>query len=85
LGEELVALADQKHAPIYKAPGMNMQGCVLALTGKAAVAIQLITSGLAANRSRKHSLLEPSFCCPWHLLMLNSANPATLGAPLTKR
>jgi predicted ATPase len=59
LGEELVALADQKHAPIYEAPGMNMQGCVSALTGKAADAIQMITAGLTANRSRKTSLLEP--------------------------
>jgi predicted ATPase len=59
LGEELVALADQKDAPIYEAPGMNMQGCVSALTGKAADAIQMITAGLTANRSRKTSLLEP--------------------------
>jgi hypothetical protein len=36
-----------------------MQGCVSALTGKVADAIQMITSGLTANRSRKTSLLEP--------------------------
>ena len=43
--DELVALADEKGALIWKAYGMMNQGCVLALTGKAADAVQMITSG----------------------------------------
>src|SRR5262249_54840915 len=37
---ELVILADEKHAFYWKAAGMMHQGCVLALTGNAADAIQ---------------------------------------------
>jgi predicted ATPase len=51
LADELVALADKKGAFHWKAEGMMHQGCVLALTGKAADAIQMITSGITARRS----------------------------------
>ena len=40
--DELVALADEKGALFWKATGMLFQGCVLALTGKASDAIQMI-------------------------------------------
>ena len=46
--DELVALADEKGASFWKAIGMMMQGCVLALTGKASDAVQMITSGITA-------------------------------------
>jgi predicted ATPase len=49
LGDELVALADQK-SPFWKAVGMLRQGWLLALGGKAADAVQVITSSLTANR-----------------------------------
>ena len=49
--DELVALADEKGAAFWKAGGMVDQGCVLALTGKASDAVQMITSGITAWRS----------------------------------
>jgi predicted ATPase len=50
LSDELVALADQKDSPYWKLPGMLLQGSLLALGGKAADAVQLITSSLTADR-----------------------------------
>ena len=44
---KLIALADEKGALFWKAFGMSMQGCVLALTGKASDAVQMITSGIS--------------------------------------
>jgi hypothetical protein len=49
--DELVALADEKGALFWKVFGMMNQGCLLALTGKASDAVQMITSGLSAYRS----------------------------------
>jgi hypothetical protein len=51
--DELLALADQKGASLlfWKARGMMNRGCVLAMTGKPADAVQVITSGIAARRS----------------------------------
>jgi predicted ATPase len=49
--DELTALADEKGALLWKANGMTQRGSVLALTGKAAGAIQMITAGLTAWRS----------------------------------
>jgi class 3 adenylate cyclase/predicted ATPase len=49
--DEVVALAEEKGALFWKANGMIHQGCVLALTGNAPSAIQLITSGITAWRS----------------------------------
>ena len=57
--DELVALADEKGAVFWKAGGMLMQGCVLALTGKASDAVQMITSGITAWRSTGATLLMP--------------------------
>jgi predicted ATPase len=48
--DELVVLADEKGVGGWK-PGMTFQGCVMALTGRAADAVRMITSGLAASRS----------------------------------
>ena len=47
----LSALADEKGAAFWKARGMLNQGCVLALTGKASDAVQIITSGITALQS----------------------------------
>ena len=46
--DELVALADEKGAPFWKAVGMLAPGWLFALTGKAADAVQMITSGITA-------------------------------------
>jgi class 3 adenylate cyclase/predicted ATPase len=56
LGDELVALADKKGAPEWKEVGMLRQGWLLSLRGKAAEAVQVITSGLA---SRPRTLDRP--------------------------
>jgi hypothetical protein len=48
---ELHVLADEKGASYWKRSGLIDQGCVLALTGKAADAVQMIASGITAFRS----------------------------------
>jgi hypothetical protein len=57
--DELVALADEKSALSWKELGVSVQGCVLALTGKAADAVQMITSGIVALRSTGSTLWMP--------------------------
>jgi class 3 adenylate cyclase/predicted ATPase len=49
--DELVAVADEKSAPFWKAWGRTIQGCVLVLTGKPSDAIQQITAGITAFQS----------------------------------
>jgi class 3 adenylate cyclase/predicted ATPase len=61
LGDELVALAGQKGTPYWKVIGMMLQGCVLALAGRAADAVQVITSGLTAYQSMGSTLLVPFY------------------------
>jgi predicted ATPase len=57
--EEAVALADEKGALLWKAAGMQLQGCVLILTGKAAVAVPMMASGIAAWRSTGATVFVP--------------------------
>jgi tetratricopeptide (TPR) repeat protein len=57
--EEVVALADEKHAPFVKALAMLDQAWILTLTGKASDAIQMFTSGMAAHRSTGATIYEP--------------------------
>jgi predicted ATPase len=59
--DELVALADEKGAPFWRAFGMMFKGCVLALTGKTAEAVQMITSGITALRATGATLYAPSY------------------------
>ena len=59
LGSQLVALADEKDSAYWQAWGMILQGCVSALTGKAAEAIQMLTSGVAAYRSCGTTVFMP--------------------------
>jgi class 3 adenylate cyclase/predicted ATPase len=66
--DELMALADKKSALFWKARGMMNWGCVLALTGKSADAVQMITSGISARRSTGATLNVP-----FSLLYLASA------------
>ena len=49
--DEVVALANEKGAAFAKGAGAAQQGCVMALTGKAADAVHLISSGINAMRS----------------------------------
>jgi predicted ATPase len=53
---ELVALASEKGALFWKALGMSVRGCLLVLTGRAADAIEAITSGITALRSTGSTL-----------------------------
>ena len=49
--DELLAVAEEKNAPFWKAFGTTLQGCVLALTGNPSNAVHQITSGITAYRS----------------------------------
>jgi class 3 adenylate cyclase/predicted ATPase len=71
--DELVALGDDKGAEGWKACGISFQGCVLALTGKSADAVHMITSGLADFRS-----IGGTFLAPLHVSYLAAAH-ANLG------
>jgi class 3 adenylate cyclase/predicted ATPase len=59
--DELVALVDEKGAEGWKGTPTSLQGCVLAVTGKAADAVHMINSGIAAFRSVGGTLFEPLF------------------------
>ena len=59
--DELVALADEKGALYWKAFGMLGRGWLLGLTGRAADAVQMISSGIAAWRSTGATYLLPSW------------------------
>jgi class 3 adenylate cyclase/predicted ATPase len=60
--DELVALASEKGASLWKAGGMMMQGLLMALTGRTSNAAQLITSAMTAWRSAGSALWTP-----WYL------------------
>jgi predicted ATPase/class 3 adenylate cyclase len=49
--QELVALAEAKNTPFWKALGMMDRGCTLVLTGKASEATEMLISGMAAFRA----------------------------------
>jgi class 3 adenylate cyclase/predicted ATPase len=59
--DELVALAEEKSAPFWKAFGGIVQGEVLARAGKASDAVHWITSGIAAYRSTGATLGIPAY------------------------
>jgi class 3 adenylate cyclase/predicted ATPase len=61
LADELAVLADEKGSAYWKALGTMMQGSLLALTGKASVAVQKITYGVTAQRSTGATVLIPSY------------------------
>ena len=56
---QLVAVAEEKSAPLWKAWGRTAQGSVLAATGKASDAVHQITSGITAYRSTGSTLWLP--------------------------
>jgi predicted ATPase len=57
--DELIALADERGAPYWKASGTAARGWLFALTGKAADAVRAITSGITSLRSTGATLYEP--------------------------
>jgi predicted ATPase len=57
---ELISLADEKGAMFWKAAGMIFQGGLFVLTGKAADAVETITSGITARRSTGGTVGMPS-------------------------
>ena len=59
--QELVALAEEKGSLFWKAYGMVSQGCVLALTGRASDATEMLISGMAALRTTGATLWMPFF------------------------
>jgi predicted ATPase len=58
---ELLVLADGKGAFYWKAHGMSDKGSLLALTGKAADAVQTIASGITAFRSTGATFFMPLY------------------------
>jgi predicted ATPase len=59
--DELVALAGDKGAPLFKAIGMASRGVVLVAIGKATDAIHVLTSGIAALRATGTTLGTPLY------------------------
>jgi class 3 adenylate cyclase/predicted ATPase len=54
-----IALANEKAALYWKACGIMNQGCVSALTGKASIAVEMISSGIVAYRSTGSTVFTP--------------------------
>ena len=61
LVDELIGLAEGKSAPFWRAIAILNQGCVCVELGKAADAVQMITSGIAALRSTGATVRIPQF------------------------
>src|SRR5262249_5689363 len=59
LAREAVALAEGTGASVWKGLGIALLGCVLTLSGDAAEAIDVITSGLADYRATGSTLFLP--------------------------
>jgi predicted ATPase/class 3 adenylate cyclase len=59
--KELVALAEEKRGLFWKAVGMMRRGSVLALTGRALDATEMLTSGITAYRTTGATLLLPLY------------------------
>jgi class 3 adenylate cyclase/predicted ATPase len=57
--DELVALANEKGASLWKAFGMEMQGCLRAPTANASEAVHMLTCGITALRSTGGTLWMP--------------------------
>jgi predicted ATPase/class 3 adenylate cyclase len=58
---QLLRLAEEKGAALWKALGRMQKGCTLALSGRPAEAIEMITSGIATYRSTGSRVYVPFF------------------------
>jgi predicted ATPase len=76
--DEVVALADKSGSLFWKTAGMINQGTVLALTGNASDAVDLIASALASYRSMGAQLFTPFYlsCLAQAHAQLGHANDA---------
>jgi hypothetical protein len=83
--DELVALAAEKGALFWKAFAMMSHASVLALTGKASNTIQMLTSAIAAWRTREQHCGRRCFFHIWPWRMQSLGNLTTLGVALAKR
>jgi predicted ATPase len=61
LAQELVAMAEDKGSLFWKALGMTNQGCVLALTGRASDATEILISWMTALRTTGATSRMPLF------------------------
>jgi predicted ATPase len=59
--DELVAVAEEKSAPFWKALGTTQQGWVLAETGRVSEAVHRITPGITAWRSTGSTMYLPTW------------------------
>jgi predicted ATPase len=59
--DELLTLAQEKGAPMWRALGLAGKGCLFLVTGRASDAVQTITSGIAACRQIGTSVWMPFF------------------------
>jgi predicted ATPase len=57
--DELATLADEQGALFWKASAMARRGWLFAVTGKAAEAVHMLTSGIAGRRSTGATLFVP--------------------------
>jgi predicted ATPase len=73
--DELIAFANEKEKPYFKAIGTGVRGWLFARTGKALDAVGAITASIASLRSTGASLYEPMHL--WHLALAY----ADLGRP----
>jgi hypothetical protein len=78
--DELMALADERGAPYWKAFGTAVRGWIFASTGKASDAVRAITSGITSLRSTGATL-----CGIWQWLTRSLASLTMLGIALTTR
>jgi class 3 adenylate cyclase/predicted ATPase len=65
--DELIALADERGSPVWKALGTALRGWFFALSGRASDAVRAITSGITSLRSTGTTLYEPRHL--WFLAM----------------
>jgi len=85
LTDELVALADEKGALIWKAGAKVYHGWVLVLTDQHSKAVQTITPGLTALRSAEQHCLCHCTYQLWQEPMRHFTDLTTLGAASAKR
>jgi predicted ATPase len=68
--QQLMTIAAEMEGSYWTAVGMMLQGCLFALTGERAPAIEMINSGIAASRLTGSNLLR----MPWYLSCLAKAH-----------
>jgi class 3 adenylate cyclase/predicted ATPase len=59
--DELVTLANEKNTLFWTAQGLSLQGCILAATGRAADAVQMISAGISTWRSTGSTFWMPLY------------------------